>query len=125
MYYREHFADFWFRLSDIRRIVTNDTLAVVNELKNLRNQRYADRPVSLYGGMVELPLIVRREGEEARWFADRDTLTGDRLWAEYDAERRTESERMGQTLRDDLFGRAVWDAFEPATRSFLASCARA
>lgn len=120
-YYREHFADFWFRLTDIRRIVTDDTLAVVNELKTLRNQRYHDRPVSLYGGMVELPLIVRREGEAARWFADRNALTGGRLWAEYDAERRTETERVAHTLRDDLFGRAVWEALEPASRAFLAS----
>lgn len=120
-YYRNHFADFWFRLTDIRRIVTDDTLAVVTELKNLRNQRYHDRPVSLYGGMVELPLIVRRDGDEVCWFADRDMLTGGRLWAEYDGERRTETERMAHALRDDLFGRAVWDTLEPASRSFLAS----
>jgi hypothetical protein len=35
------------------------TIAVVEELKHLRNTRYADRPLSLYGGMVDLPLIVR------------------------------------------------------------------
>ena len=50
--------DCWFQLWDIRRLVTNDTLGVVEELKKLRSTRYNDRPVSIYGGMVDLPLIV-------------------------------------------------------------------
>jgi hypothetical protein len=40
---------------DIRRLVADDTPAVMEELKRLRNTRYHDRPVSLYGGMVDLP----------------------------------------------------------------------
>ena len=73
-YYRDQFADFWFQLWDIRRLVADDTPAVIEELKRLRNTRYHDRPVSLYGGMVELPLIVTRE-DGASWFSDRDVLT--------------------------------------------------
>ena len=76
-YYRDQFADFWFQLWDIRRLVADDTPAVIEELKRLRNTRYHDRPVSLYGGMVELPLIVTRE-DGASWFSDRDVLTGGR-----------------------------------------------
>ena len=33
---------------------------MIAELKLLRNPEYHDRPVSLYGGMVDLPLIVVR-----------------------------------------------------------------
>ena len=66
-YYRSQFADFWFRLWDIRRLVADDTPAVIEELKRLRNIRYHDRPVSLYGGMVDLPLIVTRP-DEVSWF---------------------------------------------------------
>lgn len=57
-YYRGRPADFWFRLLDIRRLVADDTVATIAELQKLRNVRYRDRPVSLYGGMVELPLLV-------------------------------------------------------------------
>lgn len=119
-YYANYAADFWFHLSDIRLIVPNDTVAVIEELKKLRNVRYHDRPVSLYGGMVDLPLIVRRD-DGVRWFADREALTGGRLWAEYDAEGRGETERMGRELRDNLIGRQLWTVLEPATRNFLAS----
>lgn len=119
-YYRGRAADFWFKLLDLRRLVADDTEATIAELKRLRNTRYHDRPVSLYGGMVELPLIVTRE-EEAAWFSGAEPLTGGRLWAERDAELRGETERLERELRDDLFGRAVWDALEPASRSFLAS----
>ncbi len=66
-YYEGEHADFWFRLPDIRRVVSDDTPGVIEELKRLRNTRYHDRPVSLYGGMVELPLIVTRD-DEVRWF---------------------------------------------------------
>src|SRR5687768_3068064 len=45
-------CDCWFQLWDVRRVVSNDTLGVVEELKKLRNTRYNDRPVSIYGGMV-------------------------------------------------------------------------
>jgi hypothetical protein len=99
LHYRGHPADFWFRLLDIRRLVADDTVATIEELKKLRNLRYHDRAVSLYGGMVELPLIVRRE-DDAGWFADAQLLTGGRLWAELDAEQRGDTARLGPELRD-------------------------
>ncbi|MGH7617899.1 MAG: hypothetical protein ACREPM_11770, partial [Gemmatimonadaceae bacterium] len=81
-------CDCWFRLFDIRRVVADDTVAVTQELRKLRNTRYNDRPVSIYGGMVELPLIVRRD-DGARYFeADvREKLIDGRFWVEFDAER--------------------------------------
>ena len=67
-YGRETLAcDFWFKLTDVRRLVADDLLGVIAELKKLRNVHYADRPVSLYGGMVDLPLVVTRPDGE-RWF---------------------------------------------------------
>jgi len=119
-YYEGHAIDFWFRLHDIRRLVSDDTPAVILELRKLQNARYHDRPVSLYGGVVELPLIVSRESE-GQWFADRKLLTDGALWAERAAELRSDTERLSRELRDDLFGRAIWSALEPTTRSFLAS----
>src|SRR5579862_3030757 len=53
-------CDFWFGVADIRRLVADDTLAVVQELRALRNVHYNDRPVSIYGGMVDLPFLVTR-----------------------------------------------------------------
>lgn len=114
-------CDCWFRLWDIRRLVHDDTPSVVRELARLRNTRYSDRPVSIYGGMVDLPLIVTRE-DESRWF-DPDTrkrLIGDRFWAEYDAER-TGSAAMQRELRENRFGNAAWEALDPAARGFIAS----
>lgn len=119
-YYEGKTMDAWFRLSDVRRLVANDTPAVIEELKKLRNTRYFDRPVSLYGGIVDLPLIVTRD-READWFADRGALTEGRLWAERDAALRGETERMAQELRDNLIGRSIWAIFEPGTAAFLAS----
>jgi hypothetical protein len=119
-YYRKQYADFWFQLWDIRRLVADDTPAVIEELKRLRNTRYHDRPVSLYGGMVELPLVVTRE-DGAPWFTDRDLLTDGQLWAQRDSELRSETERMHKELRDNLLGPDVWTALEPSTRTFLAS----
>jgi hypothetical protein len=120
LYYRGRAADFWFRLTDIRLVVADDTPQTIEELKRLRNQRYNDRPVSLYGGMVELPLVVRRE-DDVTWFEDRALLTEGRLWAQFDAEQRGDAERMGQELRDNLLGEEVWRALEPGSRVFLAS----
>lgn len=119
-YYKDRPADFWFRIWDLRRIVTDDTPAIIAELKYLRNTRYFDRPVSLYGGMVELPLIVSRTPDQA-WFSDRDALTDGRLWTERAAELRSDVAGMSRELRDNLFGRDVWAAMEPTTRAFLAS----
>ena len=80
-------CDCWFPLWDIRRVVSANMLDVIEELKKLRNTRYHDRPVSIYGGMVELPLIVTRS-DDARYFdADiRRQVTGDRFWVEFDAD---------------------------------------
>lgn len=119
-YYATRRADFWFRVVDIRRIVSDDTLAVIEELKQLGNTRYHDRPVSLYGGMVELPLIVTRSDEKA-WFPEATSLTDGLLWAQHDADLRGESDRMARELRDNLLGNAVWSALDAATRMFLAS----
>jgi hypothetical protein len=119
-YYRGREADFWFRLWDLRRLVADDTPGVIDALGRLLNTRYHDRPVSLYGGMVELPLIVTRD-DGGRWFADRDLLTSGRLWAERDADLRVDTQRLARELPDNLFGRDVWASFETATRTFLAS----
>src|SRR5690606_20307772 len=97
-----------------------DTVLTIDELKKLRNTRYHDRPVSIYGGMVELPLIVTHV-DDARWFDPAQAPDDGRLWAERDAENRGEVERLGPELRDNLLGRDVWAALEPATRTFLAA----
>ncbi len=69
-------------------MIADDTIAVIEELKKLRNTRYNDRPVSIYGGMVELPLIVTRD-DGARYFEPdvREKLIEGRYWVEFDAER--------------------------------------
>jgi hypothetical protein len=117
-YYVDRPVDFWFRLADVRLLVADDTVTVIEELRHLRNVRYGDRPVSLYGGMVELPLVVTR-GDGRRWFADRDAFTDGRLWARRDAEHRGALEEMGRELRENLLGEEVWAALELTTRSFL------
>jgi hypothetical protein len=119
-YYRGRYADFWFRLRDIRRLVADDTEGTIAELRHLRNTRYRDRPVSLYGGMVDLPLIVTRD-EETKWFSGAEPLTGGKLWAERDAQLRGETEKMEHELRDNLLGRVIWEALEAASRAFLGS----
>ena len=117
-YYDQHDADFWFRIWDIRRLVAGDPPATIEELKRLRNVRYHDRPVSLYGGIVDLPLIVTRE-DGASWFSDIGALTEGRRWAERDAELRGETERLSAELRDNLLGKEIWDALESSSRTFL------
>jgi hypothetical protein len=62
-YYRDLACDDWFQIWDLRRVVANDTPGVIEALRPLRNTCYHDRPVSLYGGMVDLPLIVWRDPE--------------------------------------------------------------
>jgi len=119
-YYRDHPVDFWFRLFDLRRIVTGDTLEVITELRKLRNQGYHDRPVSLYGGMVDLPLIVWSD-PEVSWFSDLEALNDGALWAQSAAEQRSEAQRMSAELRDNLFGRELWPLLSPQTRSFLSA----
>jgi hypothetical protein len=122
-YYRELGlkCDCWFRLFDIRRVVADDTVAVVEELKKLRNTGYNDRPVSIYGGMVNLPLIVRRT-DGARYFEPdvREKLIDGRFWVEFDAERSGIGE-MERELRDNVVGEAAWNALDPAARTFVAT----
>jgi hypothetical protein len=114
-------CDCWFRLFDIRRLVFDDTLAVIAELQKLRNTHYGDRPVSLYGGMVDLPLIVTRS-DGARYFESdvRERLTDGKFWVEFDAQRSGVG-KMEQELRENVLGDVVWNGFDPATRSFIAS----
>ncbi len=119
-YYKGLECDLWFGIWDLRRLVAQDTRGVIQELRQLHNTRYHDQPVSLYGGMVELPLITWRESE-MDWFGDREALTEGRLWAERDAELKGEVGRLGADLRDNLFGTRIWHLMEPATRTFLAS----
>jgi hypothetical protein len=113
-------CDFWYQLRDLRRLAT-DTRAVIAELKALRNPGYSDMPVSLYGGMVDLPLIVYRE-DSRRFFddANRDDITDGRLWAEVDAEAAGVG-AIERELRENLFGETGWTALDPAARSFIAS----
>ena len=114
-------CDLWFRLFDIRRVVDDDTLETVRELQKLRNLRYHGRPVSLYGGMVELPLIVTRE-DGARYF-DRDVreaLTDGRFWVEFDASR-AGTALMERELRLNLVGEEAWSRLDPAARVFVAT----
>ena len=112
-------ADINFMLEDIRRLVADDTVATVQELSKLLNVRYESRPVSLYGGMTDLPLIVERpDGQQ--WFSDRE-LIGHRLWAEHDVAMRGETDRMSRELRENLLGDAVWGVLDHGTRAFLAT----
>ena len=118
---REYNCDCWFRLFDIRRIVVDDTPAVVQELKQLRNTHYDDRPVSIYGGMVNLPLLVTRP-DGMRFFEPdvRARLTDERFWVEFDAER-SGIASMERELRDNVVGIDAWLALDPTVRSFAAS----
>jgi hypothetical protein len=113
--------DFWFRLRDIRRLVTRDMPEVIAELKQLRNVHYNDRPVSLFGGMVDLPLIVTRP-DGRRFFdeTERDTLTDGKLWAEFDAEHASAVATLERDLRLNLLGDAAWTRLEPEVRVFIA-----
>src|SRR5690348_10053509 len=90
---------------DIRRLATRDMPEVIAELKELRNVHYNDRPVSLFGGMVDLPLIVTRP-DGRRFFDDdeRDALTDGKLWAEFDAEHASAVAVLERDLRLNLLG---------------------
>jgi hypothetical protein len=121
-YYTKDLAcDFWYRVVDIRRLVADDTLGVIAELKNLHNVDYNDRPVSLYGGMVDLPLIVvRSDGIRIFEPSLRDPVTDGILWAEFDAQS-VGLGAMERELRENLFGDDAWMALEPAARTFIAT----
>lgn len=111
----------WFLLEDIRLLVSDDMPGTLLELSRLRNARYHDKPVSIYGGMTELPLLVTR-ADGARYFdlEERDAFTGGRPWVVADAERSGLGALM-QTLRDDLLGQRAWESLAPATRIFIAT----
>jgi hypothetical protein len=117
-YYRDREVDCWFRLADIRRLIAGDGPATNEELRNLLNVRYNHRPVSIYGGMIELPLVVERQ-DGATWFADAAELTGGRRWVVRDSELRGETERLSAELRDNLLGQEIWEALHPTSRTFL------
>ena len=114
-------CDCWFRLWDIRRLVSDDTLAVIEELQKLRNTAYGDMPVSIYGGMVDLPLIVTRP-DGARYFEPdaRDQLTDGKYWVEFDAER-SGLGSIERELRENCFGEEAWFRLDPGTRTFIAT----
>lgn len=121
-YAREGVAcDCWFLLWDIQRLVADDLVSVAQELHRLRNVRYHDQPVSLYGGMVDLPLVVEDAGA-ARYFDPlvREQVTGGRFWAEFDAERGGLG-AMERELRENLLGEEAWRGLEPVARTFLAA----
>jgi len=114
-------CDFWYRLLDIRRLVADDTSVVIAKLRTLSNLGYDNRPVSLYGGMVDLPLLVHApDGERLFDLDERAGVTDDRLWAELDAEA-VGVGRMERDLRENLLGDEVWLALDPAARTFIAS----
>jgi hypothetical protein len=125
-YYAENSleCDFWYRLLDLRRLVADDTTTVISKLRSLRNLGYGGRPVSLYGGMVDLPLIVERADDESFFSEEtREAVTDGRLWAEADAEA-VGVGTMERELRENLFGDDAWLALDPAARTFLASAER-
>jgi hypothetical protein len=117
-------CDCWFMLHDIRALVRDDLEGVTAELKRLRNTRYHDRPVSIYGGMVDPPLLVVRD-DDRRFFdeRERDLLTDGELWARFDAERGGVG-ALEATLRDDHFGERAWQALDPSARRFVAMAER-
>lgn len=101
-------CDCWFYLRDIRVLVRDNLEAVIAELARLRNTRYNDRPVSIYGGMVDLPLIVSRD-DNRQFFSDgeRDHLSDGALWTKFDSQQAGVG-ALDATLCDDHFGtRAV------------------
>jgi hypothetical protein len=117
-----HRCDFWFRLGDIRRLVHDDLPAVVAELKQLSNTHYNGRPVSLYGGMVDLPLIVTRADGTRFFDADeRDELLEGKLWVEHDASSGSGTAAIERALREDLLGDAAWSRLELAARTSIAT----
>jgi hypothetical protein len=114
-------CDCWLRLGDIRRLIVDDTVGVIVELKKLRNTHYSDRAVSLYGGMVNLPLIVSRD-DGARFFepAFRLSLLDGQYWAEADAAL-TGLGAIERELRENLLGEEAWNGLDLSTRTFIAT----
>lgn len=114
-------ADCWFRLWDIRRLVADDTVAVAAQVRHLKNTRYHHNAVSLYGGIIDLPLLVQRD-EEAPFFDPQteELQIGGRRWVQFDAEL-TGTGAMERDLRQNIVGEATWASLDPASRTFLAT----
>ena len=122
-YYRdkELGCDFWFMIGDFRRLVTDDLPRVAEELRALRNVHYHDKPVSLYGGMVDLPLLVTRPDGATFFDADeRDEATGGKLWLQHDARMGGGVAAIERDLRDNVLGDAVWNALDWSARTSVA-----
>lgn len=113
-------CDFWFLLTDIRRLVYDDLPAVITELGKLRNVNYHDKPVSLYGGVVKPPLIVTRPDGEKFFDEAAYRLTDGKLWIRLDSEN-TISSQISASIREDMLGESAWYAFGPSVRTFLSS----
>ena len=122
--YDEVSCDCWFLLWDVRRLVLDDTLGVIAELRKLRNTHYHDKPVSIYGGMVDLPLVVTRD-DGARFFdpAVRQLYLDGRSWAEFDAEQ-VGLGAIERDLRENMLGDEAWQGLDPAARTFVATAER-
>ena len=117
-------CDCWFQIADIRLLVKDDLQGVIAELGQLHNTRYADRPVSLYGGMVDLPLIVeRKDGRRYFDLREREMYADDKLWARFDAEQGGVG-ALEASLRDDHFGAEAWSLLEPGAGRFIAMAER-
>ena len=115
-------CDCWFKLSDIRLLVRDDLDAVVRELAKLANVRYHHRPVSIYGGMVDLPLVVERpDGTQFFHAQERDQLLGDQIWAQAALERGAALGERSRELREHLFGPKAWYGLVPEARLFIAT----
>jgi len=113
-------CDCWFMLLDIRRLVADDLHGVIEQLQMLSNVRYHGKPVSLYGGMVELPLLVTRADTRTFFSAEeQEALTEGRKWVEFDAETGGLG-AMERDLRENLFGDRTWSALDPSSRTFMA-----
>lgn len=117
-------CDCWFRVRDIRTLVRDDLEGVAAELALLRNTRYHDNPVSIYGGMVDLPLLVSR-ADNRMYFNERegDLLIDGALWARFDAEQGGVG-ALEATLRDDHFGARAWNALDASARRFMTMAER-
>jgi hypothetical protein len=115
-------CDCWFKLADIRLLVAHDLRGVIDELRHLHNVNYHGKPVSLYGGMVDLPLVVTRpDGRRYFDLDERDAITEGKLWAEWDAEQGSGVAQMERELRENVVGEAAWRGLEPTARRFIAT----
>ena len=111
-------------MRDIRALVRDDLEGVAAELALLRNTRYHDRPLSMYGGMVDLPLLAARPDDRCFFGdAERDLLADGALWARFDAEQGGVG-ALEATLRDDHFGARAWSALDASARRFLSMAER-